>query len=93
MTVSALDEDNNLVDNFDLNSDYEVCSQYVEGDKAKYEAAKVEVERQLAESNKAAKDAKKKAEKEAKAKAKAKKEAEEQAKKEAEEKAATEESA
>lgn len=93
MTVSALDEDNNLVDNFDLNSDYEVCSQYVEGDKAKYEVAKVEVERQLAESNKAAKDAKKKAEKEAKAKAKAKKEAEEQAKKEAEEKAATEESA
>ena len=83
MDVSALDEDNNLVENFDLNSDYEVCSQYVEGDKKKYEVAKVEVERQLAESNKAAKDAKKKAEREAKAKAK----------KKAEENAATEESA
>lgn len=82
MTVSALDEDNNAVENFDLGSEYGVCSQYVEGDKGKYETAKKEVERQLAESNKAAKDAKKKAEREAK-----------KAKKEAEEKAATEESA
>jgi len=82
MKVSALDEDNNVVENFDLGSDYGVCSQYIEGDKAKYETAKAEVERQLAESNKAAKSAKKKAEQEAR-----------KAKKEAEEKAATEESA
>ena len=86
MKIHALDSDNNVVDDFDINSDYEVCSQYVEGDKALYETAKKEVDRQLAESNKAAKDAKKKAEREAK---KAKQEAEQKSK-EAEEATAAE---
>lgn len=70
MKVSALDDNNEVIKDFDLDSDYGVCSQYVEGDKAKYELAKSEVERQIAESNKKAKDAKKAEERAAKKAAK-----------------------